>query len=70
MTQRAQIKGMVEYREGDGPNIAIRPGLVEVQTSATDATLSWSDGDTRGSAAMPLTDYRLHLAQGRITLMP
>jgi hypothetical protein len=70
MAQRAQITGKVEYREGDGPNIAIRPGPVEVQTSATDVTFSWSDGDTRGSAAMPLSDYHLHLAQGRIAPMP
>ena len=68
MAQRAQITGKVEYREGDGPNIAIRPGPIEVQTTATDATISWTDGDSRGSAAMPIGDYRRHLAQGRIAL--
>lgn len=68
MSQSAQIVGTVEYREGDGPNIAIRPGRVQVQTTASDATLSWSDGDTHGSAAMPLTDFNSHVTAGRITL--
>jgi len=66
MTETARIVGKVEYREGDGQNIVIRPGRIEVQTTATDATLSWTDGDTRGSAAMPLTQYRRYLAEGAI----
>ncbi len=66
MSESARIVGKVEYREGDGQNIVIRPGQVEVQTTATDVTLSWSDGDTRGSAAMPLTQYRRYVAEGAI----
>ena len=58
MAECAQIKGKVEYREGDGANITIRRGPVEVQTTPTDATLSWTDGETRGSAAMPIADFR------------
>ena len=68
MEQAAHIHGKVEYREGDGPNIAIRPGPVTVVTSVTDATLSWTDGETHGSAAMPLSDYSRCVADGRITL--
>ena len=68
MNQTAQIVGTVEYREGDGLNIAIRTGRVQVQTTASDATLSWTDGDTRGSAAMPLTEFNNHVAAGRIML--
>jgi hypothetical protein len=68
MAQTALISGKVEYREGDGVNIAIRPGRVEVQTSPTDATLSWTDGETRGSAAMPLADFRAYVAKGMIAL--
>jgi len=68
MTQRAQVTGKVEYREGDGINIAIRPGPVEVQTTATDATLSWIEGETRGSAAMPIGDFRNYVAKGAIEL--
>ena len=68
MAQRAQIKGKVEYREGEGANITIRRGPVEVQATPTDATLSWTDGDTRGSAAMPIADFRLYVAKGMIEL--
>jgi hypothetical protein len=68
MTQAADIIGKVEYREGDGPNIAIRPGPVEVETTATDATLGWTEGDARGSAAMPLADFKRYVAEGAIVL--
>ncbi len=68
MTERARIKGKVEYREGDGANITIRRGPVEVQTTPTDATLSWTDGDSRGSAAMPIADFRVYVAKGMIEL--
>lgn len=69
MAQQAEIHGKVEYREGDGVNIVIRPGPVLVQQSAFDVTLSWTDGDTHGAAAMPLSDYRTHLASGAIRLL-
>jgi len=62
MTQSARIIGKVEYREGDGANIIIRPGPCEVQETPLDATISWSDGDTHGSAAIPLADYRRYVA--------
>ena len=68
MTQAAEIVGQVEYREGDGPNIAIRRGPVEVETTASDATLGWTDGEVRGSAAMPLADFRRYVAEGAIVL--
>ncbi len=68
MAQRAQIIGKVEYREGDGPNIAIRPGPVEVQTSTLDAVLTWVEGETHGSTAMPIGDFRDFVARGKIVL--
>ena len=68
MATAARIVGKVEYREGDGPNIVIRPGPIEVQTTPTDATLSWADGDTRGSAAMPIGDFQRYVAKGMIAL--
>ncbi len=68
MTQAAEIVGNVEYREGDGPNIVIRPGPVEVDTTASDATLGWIDGDARGSAAMPLADFKRYVAEGAIVM--
>lgn len=68
MAQTARIVGKVEYREGDGTNIAIRPGPVEVTLSETDATLSWVDEEAHGSAAMPLTDFKRHVKEGNIRL--
>ncbi len=58
MAQQALIIGKVAYREGDGANITIRPGPCEVDETAMDATISWTDGDTHGVAAMPLADFR------------
>lgn len=68
MAQHAQVIGMVEYRAGDGTQLPIRPGPVEVQTTAIDATLSWSDGETHGSAAIPIGDFRTLVAKGQIRL--
>ena len=59
----ALITGEVQYREGDGANITIRPGPCTVEVTAMDATISWDDGDSRGAAAMPLTDFRRLLAR-------
>jgi hypothetical protein len=68
MTQTAHIVGKVEFREGDGPRLLIRRGLIDVETTEADATLSWVDGDTHGAAAMPLTDFKRYLAEGAIKL--
>ena len=68
MTQLAHGHGKVEYRMGDGTNIRIRPGPVEVETTPSDATLSWRDGETHGSAAMPLDEFRNYVARGLIDL--
>ena len=62
MGKHARIAGEVEYREGDGTNIPIRPGPCEIDQTAVDATISWRDGDSRGSAAMPMADYRRYVA--------
>ena len=68
MIKSARITGLVEYREGDGANITIRRGPCEVEESALDATISWTDGDSRGSAAMPMADYRSYLASKAIQI--
>lgn len=68
MPQQALITGKVEYRQGDGITVTIRPGPVEVQATPTDATLSWSDGETHGSAAMPIQDFRNYVSKGAIEL--
>lgn len=68
MAHTAHIVGKVEYREGDGPNIVIRPGPVKVETGLIDATLSWVDEDVRGSAAMPLADFKRYVTEGKIKM--
>lgn len=68
MTQSAHIVGKVEFREGDGPNMPIRPGPVDIDTTHADATLSWADGDTRGAASIPLADFKRYVAEGAIKL--
>lgn len=68
MAQTARIVGKVEYREGDGANITIRPGPVEVNMAPTDVTLSWVDEEVHGSAAMPLTDFKRYVAEGSIEM--
>ena len=65
-SRSARIVGSVEYREGDGPMVPIPRGPVEVQLTPQDATLSWESGDARGSAAMPLSDFKRYCAEGRI----
>ncbi len=69
MTQIARITGKVEYREGDGVNLTIRPGLCEVEETAMDVTIGWADGDARGRACMPLADYRRYVASKAIQLV-
>ena len=68
MIKSARIIGKVEYREGDGANITIRPGPCEVDETAMDATISWTDGDSHGSAAMPIDDYRRYVSSKAIQI--
>ena len=66
MGMKAHIRGQVQYREGDGANISIRPGPCEIEETELDATISWTDGQTHGSAAIPISDFRRFLAAGAI----
>lgn len=68
MRKQARITGTVEYREGDGANITIRKGLCEVEESALDVTISWTDADSHGAAAIPLGDYKRYVASKAIQL--
>lgn len=68
MIQSARIIGKVEYREGDGANMTIRPGPCEVEVTPQDVTISWTDGDTHGSAAIPLTDYRGYVSSNALQI--
>ena len=68
MAHSAQIVGKVEYREGDGPNIVIRPGPVKVEKGLIDVTLSWVDEEVRGSTAIPMADFDRFVKEGKIKL--
>jgi hypothetical protein len=69
MSRTARITGQVEYREGDGPALPIRPGLVEYEEGDQDVTLSWHDGDYRGSTAMPRSEWQRFLENSDIELL-
>jgi hypothetical protein len=66
MNKRARIRGEVCYREGDGPQIPIRPGPIEFVETPLDVTISWIDGATHSSAALPLADFRSYVEKGAI----
>ena len=69
MAKAARIVGKVTYREGDGPTIVIRPGPCEITETEQDVTISWTEGDTRGSTAIPLTDFKRYVAKKDIVLL-
>lgn len=69
MSKRARISGQVMYREGDGTNLPIPHGFCEVEETTLDVTLSWTDGDTHGAAAIPIADYRRYLASKAIEIL-
>ena len=66
MKRNAHIHGTVEYREGDGTNILIPKGPCEVDETPLDVTISWIDGKTHGSAAIPVPDFKGYLASRAI----
>jgi hypothetical protein len=66
MNKRARIRGEVHYREGDGPQMPIRPGPIEIVETPQDVTIAWVDGKTRSSAAIPLTDFQRYVEGGVI----
>jgi hypothetical protein len=68
MARAARIEGQVEYREGDGAMMTIRPGPCDVDLAADSATISWTDGETRGLAAIPLADFNRYLQSGAIRM--
>jgi hypothetical protein len=39
-----------------------------VDETALDATISWTDGDSHGSAAMPIADFRRYIASKAIRI--
>ena len=68
-SRQGRIVGDVSYREGDGADIRIRPGPCEVTVTNLDVTISWTDGDTHGAAALPLAEYTRLVTTGAIELV-
>ena len=66
MNKRARIRGEVHYREGDGPQMPIRPGPIEIVETPQDVTIAWVDGKTRNSAAIPQADFQRYVDLGAI----
>jgi hypothetical protein len=66
MNKRARIRGEVHYREGDGPQMPIRTGPIEIVETPQDVTIAWVDGKTRSSAAIPQADFQRYVDTGAI----
>jgi len=69
MSKKARVNGKIEYREGDGMNLAIPRGPVEIDETILDVTISWVDGETHGSTAIPLADFKRHVADKAIEVV-
>jgi len=66
--QTGTVVGEVKFREGDGIELAIPRGPCEIVRSNLDATISWTDGASHGSTAIPLADLSRHLETGALVL--
>jgi hypothetical protein len=63
-TTHGRIIGKVTYREGDGMEITIPKGPCEIDETPLDVTITWTDGATHGSTAIPLADYARYVKTG------
>ncbi len=66
--QKANVVGEVTYREGDGIEMTIPLGACEIDRTALDATLTWSDGTSHGAAAMPLSELDRFIQTGALVI--
>jgi hypothetical protein len=67
-TGHGRIVGKVTYREGDGMEITIPTGPCEIDQTPLDVTISWTDGATAGSTAIPTSDYERFVKSGAIVV--
>jgi len=65
---QGRVVGDVGYREGDGVEMKIPRGAVEIVRTPLDATISWVDGATHGSTAIPLADLKRYVDTGALVL--
>ncbi|RZI54679.1 MAG: hypothetical protein EOP12_01575 [Pseudomonas sp.] len=66
MSDQAQVKGLVQYRAGDGPLLDIPQGPIEVELAADSAVVSWTQEDESLNTAIPLQDYKKYVTEGAI----
>jgi hypothetical protein len=70
ISRTAYVVGKVEYREGEGILLEIRPGSAEIVLTSSDAIVGWLDGCYRGEATMPLETLCRYVAEGAIRFEP
>lgn len=66
--QSAHIIGEVDFRQGEGPLRTIPRGIVQVETTPTDAVFTWQDEETHAVAAMPVANFCQYIADGVIVV--
>jgi 2-methylisocitrate lyase-like PEP mutase family enzyme len=66
--QPAHVIEEVDYRVGEGPLRTIPRGIVEVETTAMDAVITWQEGATHAIAAMPVANFCQYVADFAIVV--
>ena len=66
--KKGTIVGEVVYSVGDGPSQQIPVGPCDIEATSMDATISWTDGEGSGVAAIPIDTYTRYLTGGAIKL--
>lgn len=66
MSQHAIIRGEVCFRAGDGVLMPVPDGHVDIEVADDSVTLSWTDGEDAGSAAITRDEYERYRREGKI----
>jgi hypothetical protein len=65
--QHAIIRGEVCFRAGDGINMPIPPGPVEIEVADDSVTLGWTASNgSPGSTAITRDEYDRYVSEGKI----
>lgn len=69
MTQQAMVRGVVEFRAGDGMMVPIPDGPVEIDMADDDSvTLSWVEGADASATAITRDEFDRYVDEGKIKL--
>lgn len=63
----AHIRGVVEFRAGDGPMVRIPEGPVQIVLADDSAVIHWLEEGAGLNAAIPRVDYEEHVKAQRIS---